>query len=123
MAYTLEYNGQTYTVTGPSRYTLNKLVDYGLFEKGNIGPYKLDNEDWNKINNVFSKSITSGNSNSTNWKNHPATGKQLEYLATLQVRTPDNYQMTKGHASQIIESVKSGNGLGSFNLFFMDGSN
>jgi hypothetical protein len=118
-------NGQKYTIDG-NRLAMNRAVDYNLFEKGNYGPYQLDAEDWGILSGAFSKCISQeefGNIDSTNWHDHPATSRQREYLAILQVRIPDGYPLTKGAASTIIGSVKSGNGVGSFGLTFTDGSN
>lgn len=41
-----------------------------------------------------------------NWHNHPATQKQLDYLASLGVKT-DGLNITKGRASEMIEIVKN----------------
>lgn len=58
---------------------------------------------------------------STPWQQHPATEKQLSYLKNLGVNV--TRQLTKSDASEIIDSVKSGNGVGTFGLTFNDGSN
>lgn len=50
-----------------------------------------------------------------------ATTAQLEYLSVLRVNV--TRKLTKREASAIIDSVKRGNGCGSFGLNFYDGSN
>lgn len=57
------------------------------------------------------------------WTDDPASSKQRQYLTSLNVAIPSGYQLTKGAASQIIDAVKRGDGVGTFGLFFTDGSN
>lgn len=52
-----------------------------------------------------------------------ATEKQLAYLNRLGVVIPDGKSLTKQLASQVIDAVLSGDGVGTFGLFFRDGSN
>ena len=52
-----------------------------------------------------------------------ATEKQLAYLNRLGVVIPDGKSLTKRLASQIIDAVLSGESIGTFGLFFRDGSN
>jgi hypothetical protein len=60
-----------------------------------------------------------------NWRNDKASTKQIGYIRLLGVELSGEQatEMTKGKASQIIESVKRGDGAGAFGLTFVDGSN
>lgn len=55
------------------------------------------------------------------WRNDPATDKQIEYLVSLGVNI-DGMQLTKGQASRIIDAAKGGY-LGSLGMFTTSGSN
>lgn len=61
-------------------------------------------------------------SHKNDWHNDPATEAQYNYLAKLGVNMRGQ-KVTKLVASEIISSVKNGDGVGSFGLFFFDGSN
>ncbi len=50
-----------------------------------------------------------------------ATQKQLDYLAALGVNV--TRKLTKREASEIIDAVKRGDGVGQFGMFMFDGSN
>jgi len=43
----------------------------------------------------------------SDWRNHPATQRQINFLYTLGVKNFDTKNLTKGQASQMIELVKS----------------
>jgi len=58
--------------------------------------------------------------------NPPATERQLDYLAILGVEIPAGKRLTKSEASLLIDCAKngrSGESLGSFGMFYADGSN
>ena len=55
-----------------------------------------------------------------NWRNDPATSRQIQYLNRLGVQLED--EMSKGRASELIEAAKGGC-LGSVGGWFRDGSN
>ena len=52
----------------------------------------------------------------------PATQKQINYLHLLGVDIDSYRPISKRRASELIDVAKSGN-LGSYNLFYIDGSN
>lgn len=56
------------------------------------------------------------------WHNDPASTAQYNYLRSMGVDVA-GAKLTKIQASRAIDMVKSGNGIGSMNLFFNDGSN
>jgi len=56
----------------------------------------------------------------SDWRTHPATARQVEYLVSLGVQIEE--RMTKGRASQLIEAAKTG-ALGAVGGFYTDGSN
>ncbi len=56
------------------------------------------------------------------WRNEPATEAQYAYIAKLNVDMRGQ-KICKSTASAIIDSVKNGEGVGSFGLFFFDGTN
>lgn len=60
-----------------------------------------------------------------NWRDDPATRRQISYIRGLGVSLSQQQasELTKGTASQIIDAVKRGDGVGTFNLFFNDGGN
>jgi len=59
------------------------------------------------------------------WRQEPATDRQIAYMRSLGVVVSDEEarELTKGRASQIIDAVKSGEGVGQFGMFMRDGSN
>lgn len=57
-----------------------------------------------------------------NWRDDPATGKQLEYLTSLGVEFYPGDNLTKGRASDLIDAAKRDE-LGSSGAWYTDGSN
>ena len=59
------------------------------------------------------------------WRQEPATDRQIAYIRRLGVSLSDEQarELTKGRASQIIDAVTGGEGVGQFGLFMRDGSN
>ena len=56
------------------------------------------------------------------WRDHPATGKQLEYLVALGIEFYPEENLTKGRASELIDAAKRDE-LGSVGGWYTDGSN
>lgn len=56
-----------------------------------------------------------------NWRDDPATSKQIEYIVALNVNI-DGMTLTKGQASTIIDAAKNGT-IGSLGMFYNGGSN
>lgn len=55
------------------------------------------------------------------WKSEPATSNQINYLRKLGVVV--DRPLTKGAASELIDSAKRHADIGSFGMFYSDGSN
>jgi hypothetical protein len=55
--------------------------------------------------------------------NPPATIRQLDYLAALGVEIPADTHLTKREASVVIEAAQGRESIGSYGLFYQDGSN
>lgn len=55
------------------------------------------------------------------WKSEPATNSQISYLRKLGVVV--DRPLTKGAASELIDSAKGHADIGSFGMFYSDGSN
>ena len=66
--------------------------------------------------------LAAHNSPRTRWQDDPATERQLDYLRSLGVDVGSR-TLTKGEASQLIDAVKSGQGVGAFGYYMTDGSN
>jgi hypothetical protein len=56
------------------------------------------------------------------WQDDPMTERQRDYLVSLGVDIRDR-KLTKGQASDVINAVKRGDGIGHFGFFYQDGSN
>jgi len=75
--------------------------------------------DWQITTTLEQPEIT----NSSDWRNAPATEKQIEYLHTLKVDLRPFSNLTKGLASDLITAAKDDQ-LGTVHgAFYMDGSN
>jgi hypothetical protein len=68
----------------------------------------------------YTKPASTADAERGDWRNEPATKKQIAYLVRMGVEIPNG--LTKGSASNLIGAAKSGD-LGSFGGWRTDGSN
>jgi len=104
------HNGTTYRYPYTNK-RFNKVVEWKAAERFQE-EIEVDDEDFALIK--ASLEYTGP------WQEHPASQKQLSYLATLGVNVTG--ALTKGQASQMIDAIKRGDGVGSFGYTFHDGS-
>ena len=118
----IEYQGKTYRANIGAQSARNIERNYNAFVSDGQMRVK-DEEAWNKVR-IFVKQTEEkiqAQAEEMDWRNHPATDRQIAYLVSLGVDV--DRPLTKGLASEIIDAVKSGDGVGQFGMTFVDGSN
>ena len=107
--------GNTYKIQSTSK-ELNRMIGHQLFVAYSEDIIEISDDDLATI-------IKKSNGRLFRLKaTNAATDAQLRYIANLGVDIK-NAHLTKSQASQIIDAVKSGDGIGSLGFSFLDGSN
>ena len=118
----IEYQGKIYRANVSAQSARNIERNYNAFVSDGQMRVK-DEEAWNKVR-VFVRQTEEkiqSQAKEMDWRNHPATDRQIAYLVSRGVDV--DRPLTKGLASEIIDAVKSGDGVGQFGMTFVDGSN
>lgn len=119
MNHKIRHNGTVWTVNQVSGKQLNRTAGYpansSKFLQGDT-VIDVDDSDFAAIQAKYGHLMTEAKSTDG------ATDAQMRYLQNLGVDV-GNAKLSKRQASSVIDSVKSGNGVGQFGLTFFDGSN
>lgn len=107
----MTHNDVTYMTQSTSK-ELNRKIGRQLFQPFSSNIIDLDIDDFNKIQSLLSRVKSSDE----------ASDAQLNYLVGLGVNIAGK-KISKQLASQLIDAVKSGNGIGSLGFNFTDGGN